>query len=303
VQCVVTGASGYIGRALVPGLRDASWAVRALGGPSAGSDGLERIDVASRRVPDWTPLLAGTEQVFHLAGVAHQYASADLYRRVNVDGTLTLARAARDAGVTRFIFFSSVKAAQAVREEGISGEPDAAVIDYARSKALAENGLRALCADGSMDLVILRPALVYGPDAPGHLAWLRRWVRARLPAPPPGGARSMIGRQDLVRLCLAITAAQSLPPNLCITVTDGEAYSTRRLHAALCHAEGRFPLLPSPGQGVWRAAASLLDRVRGQAPGSTWGRLAGSELHASEGLTALAFEPALTFETSIGVAS
>ena len=86
-----------------------------------------------------------------------------------------------------------------------------------------------------------------------------------------------------------------------LTVTDGERYSARRLHEALCRAKGRTPLLPSPPAVVWRLCATLFDWLSGEARGATWERLAGSDCYRSEGLEALAFQPTLTFERSLGL--
>ena len=151
-----------------------------------------------------------------------------------------------------------------------------------------------------MQIVVVRPALIYGDAAPGHLALLRRWVRWRLPAPPAGGARSMIGRDDLARVCVRLAdLRRSVPARL--TVTNGEAYTARRLHAALCHAARRGPLLPSPPASLWHLGAAAFDKLRGNPPGSTWVRLTGSELSGAEGLEELGFTPSRTFERSLGL--
>lgn len=314
MQCLVTGATGYLGRALTPALLSAGHAVIGQCATEAPTDialPMLRRDFragAAGLVPD------GTDCVLHLAGIAHQAAAPADYYLINVAATLELARDARARGVRRFVFVSSVKA-EAATAAGLRACTGAAVTqgsggdtapadggcDYAGSKAAAEAGLRELCADGAMELIIVRPALVYSVDAPGHLRLLRRWAEFRLPRPPAGGARSMIARDDLVRLLVLLTTAP-LPDVSPLVASDGEVYSTRRLHAALCRALQRRPWLPSPPAGLWRLAATLRDRLQRLPPGSTWERLAGDERYPSRGLAELHFRPTLTFERSLGLA-
>jgi nucleoside-diphosphate-sugar epimerase len=299
VHCLVTGATGYLGQALVAALLGAGFEVTAHSRrrelPVALRSQIQALhgDLALQagRLP-----LDAVDIVFHLAAIAHHRASADEYRRCNLDMTLALAQAAAAGGVARFVFVSSVKAAGHEGNAARGGAP----LDYARSKALAEQQLFALGRDSAMDIVVVRPALIYGGEAPGHLALLRRWVRWRLPAPPPGGARSMIGRDDLARLCVELgDLRRSVPARL--TVADGEAYTARRLHAALCRSAQRPPLLPSPPAYLWRFGAAAFDRLQGNAPGSTWTRLTGSELSCAAGLEQLGFVPSQTFERSLGL--
>jgi nucleoside-diphosphate-sugar epimerase len=243
--------------------------------------------------------LDGIDVLFHLAGIAHQRAEASSYQRINVEASLTLARRAAAAGVNRFVFVSSVKAAGAEPSSG-SDNPDPTVSDYARSKASAEAGLRSICRDSDMQLVILRPALIYSRDALGHLQWLRRWAQWRLPAPPAGGGRSMVARDDVVRLLLELTDPARDVPSL-ITLTDGEVYSTRRMYEAFCRAEGYGFILPSPPVAVWRLAAAAFDRLRGDPPGALWERLQGEERYITAGLESLGFQPRLRLEDCLGV--
>lgn len=305
MHCLVTGGSGYIGRALLPALLARDYQVSAQcyrQGPehAAGCDPLIRFQRCDLQSGAADLPLEGIDVVFHLAAIAHQRAGAAQYQRVNVDASLALAIRARDAGVKRFVFVSSVKADMACLDP--SGVPSAlagAADPYAQSKAVAEQGLHELCRDSAMRLVIVRPALVYSADAGGHLCWLRRWAALHLPAPPAGGARSMVGRDDLVRLLALLAEAESPPPRL--TVTDGETYSVQRLHAALCAAMGKRPWIPSPPAMLWRIACSGFDRLRGDTPGRTWERLVGQESHLDVGLGKLGFKPALSFERSLGI--
>jgi nucleoside-diphosphate-sugar epimerase len=323
-HCLVTGASGFVGAPLVAALAQRGFTVDAVchrRPPPAAASRVQCLDLGD---DDASVDFSGIDTAYHLAGIAHQDADAATYRRVNLEATLRLAAQASQAGVRRFVFVSSVKAqalddpssrgrsapaalmgdhdgARAARSPEVPGAAPASTLDYAASKWWAEDGLKRLCADGAMQLLILRPALIYSDDAPGHLALLRRWTAMRLPRPPVGGCRSMIARDDLVRLLVCLASVPLARPVHEMIVTDGQCYSVRRLHAALCRATGRRPLLPSPPAGLWRFACDFADRRRGRQPGSTWLRLAGDERYSAAGLEDCDFQPRLSFEDSLGL--
>lgn len=286
MRCLVTGASGYIGTALCTALRGDGHEVLAQVFRAQAAPGLQavyRCDLSEGLThAALRDALHGVECVFHLAGIAHQRASLADYQSLNVDATQGLAQAALAAGVSRFVFMSSVKAR--------------AASPYGASKARAEALLQALSRNAEMDLVILRPALVYGAEARGQLAWLRRWVQLRLPELPRGGERSMICCDDLVQLCLRLLRCKHKGLRQ-LVVTDGQRYSVRRLQRALVAALGRTPLLPAPPRFCWRAAARAVDALRGEAAGSLWGRVQDDELFAAQGLEALDFVPTWDFES------
>ena len=326
VQCLVTGATGFIGRKLVPSLVARGCRVTALVRQSSSAFAEEAFaDEAFADEPFAGENLVvthscdlqaatsdlhceGIDVVFHLAAVAHQYATPAQYAAVNVEATLRLAQASLAGGVRRFVYFSSVKACSLPTSAGERGHHPlfdnpgegtvAPLHDYATSKAMAEYRLRELCRQSPMELVIVRPALVYDVDSPGHLAWLRRWVDLHMPAPPDVGARSMVSREDLVRLAGDLLDL-SRPMPAQITATDGEVYSLRRLHAALCEARRRRPWLPSPPPAVWRVFAGVFDRLVRIAPGSTWQRFAGRDIHEQQGFDAMGFTPRLNFEACL----
>jgi nucleoside-diphosphate-sugar epimerase len=293
VDCLVTGASGYVGSALAQALRASGIPTRAVvhrGEAPAGFAGPAgeclRADITRGLSAS---AMAGVDTVYHLAGLAHQRATDAEYAALNVDATIALAQAAAEAGVRRFVYLSSVKAALP--------PPDAGA--YGRSKAAAEQELRALAASSDLEIAIVRPALVYGGPVRGYLALLRRWVELRLPAPPPGGERAMVSRGDLVALLLRLHQRPLQSP-LCVTVTDGERYSARRLHRALCDALGKPPWLPSPPAVLWRGGARLADLLVREEAGSTWRRLQGSEYVERSDLQQLVgFVPAERFEDTL----
>ncbi len=296
LHCLVTGASGYIGEALTDALVQRGCRVTAHCGRRPGA--AESFACAQALHGDLDELdaraLQGVACVFHLAAIAHQGARPADYQRVNVDASLTLAQRALDAGVRRFVFFSSVKAA-------LVESPAVGDLDYAGSKALAEKRLEDFCRDKPMRLVIVRPALVYGGSEKGHLKLLGRWVRWHLPRPPAGGARSLIARSDVVDLALRLLDSDVDATPMRITLSDGEAYTTQRLHGALCRRLGRNPWFPSPPVFAWRVACELFDALRRTPRGATWQRLAGEEVYPPEGLAELGFVPRFTFESALGL--
>ncbi|WP_439105895.1 NAD-dependent epimerase/dehydratase family protein [Congregibacter sp.] len=306
MHCLVTGGNGYIGRALLPALAQQGYRLSAQGRPATVPvchDPDVRFLESDFGAAHWELPLEGVDVLFHLAGIAHQQGSVDGYQAVNLDASLALARKAIAADVKRLVFVSTVKAAAAEYDESGDLLPiSKASSPYAQSKALAEEGLRRLCDNAALELVIVRPALVYGENVLGHLRWLRRWTALHLPAPPPGGERSMIALADLVRLLSGLAVSTLETPAL-FTATDGERYSTQRLHAALCEAMGRQPWLPTPPALVWRTLCRTLDTVRGETAGCTWDRMTADDYYRPEGLESLGFSPSLNFESSLRVAN
>jgi len=292
VQCLVTGATGFIGGALCEALPAQAGAVQRAGrGP-----GLELpLDLAAGAVPVVPP---GVDVVFHLAGLAHRSAPAARHDQVNYRGAVALARAAAEAGVPHFIFLSSVKALGDARGSAPRAEHEGAPPRdaYGRAKAAAERALEGLAGETGMAVTVLRPALVYGPGARGNLELLYRWVAAGRPAPPAAGARSLVARDDLVRLLLTV-AAQAAAGYRCWNVTDGECYTARRLSAALAQAQGVALAGPRLPTWVWRVAATARDVLRGERPGHTAAALLGRDCYRNDAVrAATGWEPQYRFE-------
>lgn len=215
---------------------------------------------------DWSALLAGKQAVIHTAARAHVLEETEgdplaLFRAQNVAGTLALARQALAAGVRRFIFLSSVgvNGIQSTRPFTEDHTP-APVEPYALSKLEAERGLMALAAGTDMEVVILRPPLVYGRNAPGNFGRLVNAIaRGRL---LPLGAichnqRSLVALDNLLDLivsCLTHPAAA----NQIFLAADGEDISTAGLVQRLAAAMGvPAHLLPVPVWTLKAAAAAL----------------------------------------------
>lgn len=257
MKVLVTGAAGFVGSALVDRLvRENRYEVCAVvrRRPAVSSDNIDSVVADIDGATDWTPALAGIDVVVHLAARAHVMRDTAVnpleeYRRVNVAGTLNLARQAAAQLVSRFVYVSSVKVHG---ESGICRESDDPSPEdaYGVSKHEAEIGLRQIASDTGMQVVIIRPPLVYGPGARANFGHLVRAVAAGIPLPLGAvrNRRSLVGLDNLVDfilMCIAHPAAA----NETFLVSDGEDLSTpdlvRRLARALGRRDRLFPVPPS----------------------------------------------------------
>jgi nucleoside-diphosphate-sugar epimerase len=185
---LVTGSSGFVGRHVAPVLEREGWAVRHVLRTPFGSDGAVLVDSIGPAT-DWRAALVGVDAVVHLAARVHhknEEHEVDLYRDINTDGTLHLARCAAAAGVRQFIFVSTVL----VHGRSNDGRAPFSENDiltprgvYGMSKAAAEAGLEALAQDSDMRVTVIRPPLVYGAGAKGNFNLLVKVVKLGAPLP------------------------------------------------------------------------------------------------------------------------
>jgi nucleoside-diphosphate-sugar epimerase len=251
----VTGASGFVGREFVRSTRELGWTVVPLGRGELVS-GLERR-------------LVGCESLVHIAGRAHVLeagAAADTaeFDRSNVELTREVARAARSAAVRRLVFVSSAGVlGSASPPEGFNDDSPTAPHDaYTRSKLAAECMLRVEFAR-DLEVVVVRPPLVYGPDAPGNFGRLLRLVRRGWPLPFGGldARRSMVGLRNLCDF-LRLATAHSAAPGLSMLVADAESPSVAELAVAFGCALGNPTRLLNVPPPVLRAAFAACGRGR-----------------------------------------
>lgn len=235
-RVLVTGASGFIGAALAPSLLAREWAVRAAyrTAPSRAPIGVEVAVIGSRGVEtNWAEALrGGVGAVVHLAGPAHGRYSEDHLRRDIAGQTAQLARQAEQAGVERFIFVSSIKAAagratRPLREADAPAPEDA----YGRAKLEAE---RAVMSLPRLRPVVLRPPLVCAADAKANFASLLRLAGTGLPLPFASLAsrRSVIGRDSLIRAIDLILRKPDGPAGV-FYIADQPALSVSEMVVAL----------------------------------------------------------------------
>lgn len=281
-RVLVTGATGFLGRALLPMLLDHGWHVRAAIRESRpGLEPRPGLEVAAvgdlSRTPAWEPALAGVDAVIHLAARVHvmRDRAADplaAFRAVNRDATRALARAAVEAGVSRLVFVSSIKAlgegGPACLEDGTPPRPDS---PYGQSKLEGEEALAAETAGTPTSWCVLRPPLVYGPEVRGNFLSLLRWCRRGLPLPLGAvkNQRSLIFVGNLAHAILH-TLTHPAATGRRFLLHDGPPLSTPALIrelAARLHRPAR--LIPVPPE--WLAAGARLVGA-----GAVWERLGGS---------------------------
>lgn len=235
--------------------------------------------------------------VIHAAASAHNNTldPAEL-EKINVEGTLNLARQAADAGVGRFIFLSSIGV------NGKSNERPFREIDavnptdpYSISKWNAERGLQLIAESTNMEVVIIRPPLVYGPNAPGNFGSLVRWVHRGIPLPlgRVHNKRSLVALDNLVDLvvtCIDHPAAA----NQVFLAGDGEDVSTTELLQRVGKAMGKPARLVPVPPGILIFGASLLDKK------TVAQRLLGSlQVDISKARNVLGWKPPLSVEEGL----
>jgi len=272
MNVLVTGANGFVGSALCARLRRDGVFVRgAVRSLSSQPDDVDTVAIGSLSLnSDWTVALKTVEQVVHLAARVHVMndKSPDPlaeFRRVNVEGTAAIARQAAAEGVKRFVFLSSVKVNGEFTEVGqpfIANDVPAPEDPYGVSKHEAEQLLRQIAAETGMEVVIIRPPLVYGPGVKANFESMMRLLASGVPLPLAAvtqNRRSLVALDNLVDLivsCLHHPAAA----NQTFLVSDGEDISTAGLLKRMGAAMGKPVRLFYVTPALLKLGASLLNR-------------------------------------------
>lgn len=277
---VVTGASGFVGRALTEVASEAGWTVRRLSRQDL-SNSFEtqalRHGTAESEADSVTldTVFAATDSfppvVIHLAARAHvlREHAADpltLFRRANVNFSVSVARAAFSRGVKRFIFVSSIGA---VGEQSKPGNPLSECTpckprsDYGISKLEAEAALKTVAMEYGAELVIVRPPLVYGPGAPGNLARMARWLSYGVPLPLKNvrNQRSLIHVRNLCNALLCCAVHERAPGHT-YHVRDLQDYSTPEILQLSTQALGTGARLFAVPAGFLRLTSKLVGMSR-----------------------------------------
>jgi nucleoside-diphosphate-sugar epimerase len=259
MKILVTGATGFVGRPLCVHLAQKNWLVRACIHSRPADFQVDGVEFASTPSidgsTDWVCALSGVQAVVHLAARVHvmretRSDALAAFRKINVEGTVRLATAASAAGIRRFIYLSSIK----VNGERTSGRPftEADLPDpedpYGISKWEAEQSLWEQAARSGLEVVVLRPPMIYGPFVPGNFLRLLKLVQSGIPVP----LASVYNQRSLVyvrNLCDAIAACleNSAAAGQSFLISDGEDVSTPDLMRLLAEALQRpSRLLPFP---------------------------------------------------------
>ncbi|HUW97314.1 MAG TPA: NAD-dependent epimerase/dehydratase family protein [Acidiferrobacter sp.] len=243
MRVLVTGATGFIGQALVPALLASGAQVRGLGRSALPGMTWHYADLTQR--DSLRGCCVDTDVVFHLAGIAHTRAIGARHEEVTVAGTQALLAEARSSHVRQFVFVSSIKA-------------DCSDDSYARSRRTAED---LVCGAGLASTAIIRPALVYSPGMKGNLDRLLAAAAHPLPLPiPRGGAvRGLIHRDDLIAVLVALLGSPK--SSVTYTVTDGHPYTLREIYDVMRQGFGRPPSPYALPQSFFAGIARFGDYV------------------------------------------
>lgn len=266
MRIVVTGASGFVGRRIVVALAEAGHDVVAASRQPCAFDG----SVVWRKSPDldaaadWADILTHADAVVHAAARVHVMTERSRdplseFRRVNVDGTVALARQAIEAGVRRFVFISTIKVngERTVGRPFSADDPASPADPYGMSKWEAEQAIAGLAAGTAMEATAIRPVLVHGAGVKGNMAMLAGLVSRGVPL-PLGAVRNRRSLVHVDNLASLVTRAVSIagPLPAVLLIRDDESPSTPDLLRRLARAGGRSArLLPIPSSLLTVAAA------------------------------------------------
>ena len=257
MKILITGQNGFIGKALFDLLKQQGHQVRGtVRNENKIEEGLDIIAVGDiSSTTDWSTALKDIETVIHLANRAHVLNDQvsdplTIFREVNVAGTIHLAKQALESKVKRFIFISSIKVnGEKTDEHSFSVEDRPNPQDpYAISKLEAENALREISAQSTMEIVIIRPPLVYGQGVKGNFKRLSRLVELGIPLPFASikNKRSLISLENLVQL-LSKAIIDPTVANQTLLVSDSKDLSAPQLIKKIAKSIGKpTRLFPFP---------------------------------------------------------
>ncbi len=307
MKVLLTGASGFVGGAVASRLlacpsTELIVAVRSkLDGIPASVSVVQITELNG--ATDWRNSLEGVGAIIHTAARVHVMTDMSTdplqaYREVNVNGTLNLASQAAQAGVRRFVFVSSIKVNGEATQPGqpfTADDVPSPLDPYGVSKLEAERGLREIEAETGMEVVIVRPPLVYGPGVKANFASMMRWVARGIPLPLGAihNTRSMVALDNLVDLLVACLK-QPAAAGQTFLVSDGQDVSTTELLHRTAQAMGKKALLlPVPASVLELGATLLGKRAVAQ-------RLCGSlQVNIDKTRHLLGWNPPLTLEQGL----
>lgn len=286
---LVTGASGFIGKALVPALAAQGWQVRAAARNPEGLAGRAAIEPVAlgdlSQAVDWAPLLDGVSHIVHLAGTGHGpgLVSDATLMRINGDAVEELARAAKER-VARLVLASSIRAQAGLSADSALSEasPPSPSDAYGHAKLKAEAALR----QSGTPYTILRPTVVYGPGVKGNIASVATMARTPMALPFANflNRRSLLAMENLVQAILHVLEAEDALGETFV-VADQEPISVAGMVAAMREGLGRPAQLTALPHGAVRRLLRSFGRA------ADWERLSGDFIVDSGKLQALGWQP------------
>ena len=306
MRIFITGSSGFVGKPLCVEAHDSGHEVIAAvrGCTQIFSEQIEQFKIAdlSEEI-DWVNALQGVDVVIHVAARAHIMNDNAInpvaeFRKVNTLATLCLARHAAEAGVKRFVFLSSIKVNGEITELGHPFTPDNDYVPadpYGLSKYEAEQGLLVVSKETGMEVVIIRPPLVYGEGVKANFLSMMKWVNKGVPLPlgTIHNQRSFVALDNLVSFIIHCIDHPKAA-NEVFLISDGEDVSTTELLHKVANAFGKKALLlPVP---VWlmTMAAKLIGK------GDVANRLFGSlQVDSSKACELLGWKPVITMDEQL----
>ena len=270
---LVTGATGFVGRALCAQLVRTGQHVRACVRTQASGFGMPGVEPVwtgdLTHHSDWSQAIAGCDTIVHLAARVHvmRETAADPiveFRKVNVAATERLAIQAVAAGVRRLIYVSTIKVNGEAATDRPFQETDKPfpVDSYGKSKWEAEQVLHDIAIKSGLEVVIVRPPLIYGPGVKGNFRSLLRLVDSGLPLPLAScrNRRSFVGLSNFVDLLMQCVLHPQAAGQTFL-VSDGDDLSTPELLQRIAQAFGKRAHLFAVPAGGLRLAARLVGRV------------------------------------------
>lgn len=268
---LVTGSTGFLGKNLLAALTQKNYSLKALvrKTPQERSEKVNyQLFKGMTEVTDWSSYFDKVDVVVHCAARVHILSETEenpleAFRNVNVKASVAMAKAARNAGVKRFIYISSIGVNGAeTHESPFNNDTKAAPYSpYTQSKYEAEQKLLAIANESSMDIVVIRPPLIYGPDAPGNFQKLLAAVEKGIPM-PFGNSKNRRSFIAVANLTSFISACIEHPKvsNKVMVVADKTAISTGQLIKAIASAYGKGPRLFSFPSGLLRFGLELIGK-------------------------------------------
>ncbi len=302
MKILVTGATGFVGSKLMTELKAKNYDVVGTSRRSLPTTP-ELINIGDiSEQTDWSMVLKGCDVVVHTAGRAHMMkdqAEDKLaeFRRVNRDATLKLAHDAKAAGVTHFIFISSI----GVNGNATSGKPFSetstpeTTSDYAISKLEAELALKEKFADTSMAITVIRPALICGENAPGNIRRLLKLVESGIPLPFKGvkNKRGMVSLENVVSFILTCIE-NPLAKNELFVLADKEKPTTEEIIHAF--AQG----MNKPARIVWFPSSIISAGLKAIGKGNLYEQLFGSlDIDATKASRLLNWQAPVTLDETM----